>query len=160
MTMFKYLPIAGTLFLFACAAPQVEDRSRFNDTASLAAGTLPVDPLLWKALNTFTDTVLHTQATLYANDSAYRFARTSGGATYPAQAQLALVTWQQQDDPHWLGARTAGAIRSVDLITFDAHAAPQYAHYEGHPLKAAASIDPEDSAHLAWALKQPILAVP
>lgn len=160
MTAYKYLPIAGIFFLFSCAAPQMEDRSRFNDTASIAAGTaLPADPLLWKVLNTFTDTALHTQATLYANDSAYQFART-GGAAYPAQAQLALVTWQQQDDPHWLGARIAGAIRSVDFVTFNADATPQYTHYEGHPLKAAASLSSTDSAHVAWALKQPILAVP
>lgn len=161
MTLYKYLPVVFACFLVSCAGPQVQDRSRFNDTASLTtADALPVDPLQWKALNAFTDTVLHTQATLYGNDSAYQFARSTGGGNYPVGAQLALVTWAQQDDPHWLGARIAGQIKSVELITFENSATPHVVHYEGHPLKAAAGILSSDSTRAAWALRQPVLSVP
>lgn len=160
MTAYKYLPIAFVCFLVSCAGPQVEDRSRFNDTASITVNdAIPVDPLQWKALNSFTDTALHTQATLYANDSAYQSART-GGTAYPAGAQLVLVTWAQQDDPHWLGARIAGGIKSVELITFENSTTPHFSHYEGHPLKAATGMQSSDSARVAWALKQPVLSVP
>ncbi|HEY0274236.1 MAG TPA: hypothetical protein VGC22_13675 [Chitinophaga sp.] len=161
--VFKYPTAAGLLLAFffaACHAPGVHDASRFNDAASLAAGDkLPADPLQWRVLNVFTDTRTHTQATLYANDTAYTFARSQGGGAYPPHARLALVTWVQQDDPHWLGALMAGNLKSVELITFENGAPPAYARYEGRPLTAAGSTS-GDSARLAYVLQQPVLSFP
>jgi hypothetical protein len=38
------------------------------------------------------------------------------GTAYPQGSVLALVTWQQRDDPHWFGARIPDVPLSIEFV--------------------------------------------
>ncbi|MGA2728916.1 MAG: hypothetical protein ABSE96_13975 [Terracidiphilus sp.] len=53
-------------------------------------------------------------------------------AKYPAGAVLALVTWNQRDDPHWFGARIPATPFSVEFIQLAASPnATRYRRFAG-----------------------------
>ena len=72
----------------------------------------------------FVDPNRHTTATLYGNDVAIQAVRASANSpretierlAYPANSVLALVTWEQRDDPHWFGARIPNTPSSVEFV--------------------------------------------
>jgi hypothetical protein len=104
----------------------------FNDNAKLN-GALPYPVLQWRPLTSSVDRGSLTTATLFGNDAAVS-AAVSGQTSYPANAVLGLVTWQQRDDPHWFGARIPDAPKSVEFVEFGTGAVPVYRHFAGSPL--------------------------
>ena len=54
-------------------------------------------------------------STLYGNDLALKTA-ISGSTNYPPGENLTLVTWKQQDDDRWFGAKIPGDLLSVEVI--------------------------------------------
>ena len=56
-----------------------------------------------------------TMSTLYGNDLALKTA-ISGSTSYPPGENLTLVTWKQQDDDRWFGAKIPGELLSVEII--------------------------------------------
>jgi hypothetical protein len=56
-----------------------------------------------------------TMSTLYGNDLALKTA-ISGSTNYPPGENLTLVTWKQQDDDRWFGAKIPGDLLSVEVI--------------------------------------------
>lgn len=107
------------------------------------AATLP-DQLLrqihdWKVISTAIDSKHKTMSILYGNEVAARKAA-SGSASYPAGADLCLVTWKQQNDQHWFGGRIPGNTQSVEWLRFrDNEPQPAYERYEGSPLQKSTS---------------------
>jgi hypothetical protein len=91
-----------------------------NNRAAALPGTLPYQPLAWNAITMYVDPATHTTATLYGNDAAMQAVQPRDAAAaapaYSAGAVLALVTWQQRDDPHWFGARIPDAPQSVEFV--------------------------------------------
>ena len=114
----------------------------FNRTATLSPD-LPYQPLAWWVIASSVDKAAATMSTLYGNDIAVEHARMSPQGAYPAGAILSLVTWRQQDDAHWFGARIPGPAQSVEYVTAltPAGGQPSYAYdrYEGMPLKKVAA---------------------
>jgi hypothetical protein len=114
-----------------------------NQPASLT-GQLPGNPLQWKVITSLTDNRASTMSTLYGNDFAVRFAR-SGGRDYPPGSVLSLVTWTEQDDDRWFGARIPGQVKSVEFVTVSAgpnnQSSYSYEKYEGLPLTRASAAD-------------------
>jgi len=123
-------------------APEPTDL--FNRNAALPAD-LPYQPLQWRVITSFVDHAHGTMSTLYGNDLAVDHARTSPQTSYPPNAVLALVTWQQQEDRHWFGGRIPERVRSVEfvLVKVAADGVPSlsYTGYEGSPLKKSAGLD-------------------
>jgi len=73
----------------------------------------------------FVDPKDHTMATLFGNDEAMQAVK--GGRTkkgfvpaYPAGSVLALLTWNQREDPHWFGARVPDNPQSIEFVETDA----------------------------------------
>ncbi len=60
---------------------------------------LPFQPLSWRPVTMCADRTGRTMSVLYRQDSV-----------------LALVTWNQRDDPHWFGARIASGVVSVEFV--------------------------------------------
>lgn len=122
-----------------------------NSAAELK-GELPVNPLKWQVITSEFNPREHTMATLFGNDAAVTFARTHSEGAYPAGAEIALVTWTQQEDARWFGARIPAAPKSVELVTTAAgtEGKPQYVYsaYEGAPLKLARQADAARMAYL------------
>ena len=78
-------------------------------------------------------------STLFGNDIAIAYARTSPQHDYPTGAVLYLATWNQQEDPRWFGGNIPAAPKSVEVVTVgatpDHHPTYSYQQYEGSPLK-------------------------
>jgi len=117
-----HAPMRGNDFVFT--KPIESARGKDSDS-------LPFDPFQWKVISSSIDVQGGTMATLYGNDLAVDSARCGSQSKYPPGAILALVTWFQQDDSHWFGARIPGPIKSVEFVT----ASRSYQEFRGTPLK-------------------------
>ena len=124
-----------------------------NGAAALPAG-LPYPLLGWGAITMYVDPKTHAMAMLYGNDVGMqavqaRRAAQAGGPTdlqYLPGSVLALVIWEQRDDPHWFGARIPGLPRSVEFVQVPAtEKAGSYRRFAGaglaedHPASGVAA---------------------
>lgn len=127
------IAFAGLLALSACSQYQGPAGQR-NEAASLPPA-FEFDKLGLRVLSTFVNRRQATTATLYGND----LARQAGlaGTAQPGEV-LALVTWRQQADPNWFGARIPGALQTLELLRVDpggaGHAAATYQCFTGKDL--------------------------
>lgn len=68
-----------------------------------------------KVITSFINKKEKTMSTLYGNDLALKTA-ISGSTNFRPGENLTLVTWKQQDDDRWFGARIPGDLLSVEVI--------------------------------------------
>jgi hypothetical protein len=133
------------LFLLAimgCATACGGDASRttavFNQGAAVL-GEIPMNPLAWRVITSFIDPGSGTMSTLYGNDLAVEYARTHSQHDYPVGSVLSLVTWTENEDPRWYGAKIPSQVKSVEFVTAGKgeNGVPQYSDeiYAGSPLK-------------------------
>jgi mono/diheme cytochrome c family protein len=117
-------PVRGNDYVYTLPITQamVPGNEIVNNIAAALPANLPYHPPAWNAITMYVDSSSRTTATLYGNDAAIQavHARNSDAASiaakYPAGAVLALVTWNQRDDPHWFGARIPATPFSVEFI--------------------------------------------
>lgn len=107
------IALAGLLALSACSQPKVP-AGQLNQAASLPP-SVDFSKLGLRVLSSFVNRRQGTTATLYGNDLARQAALGGTGAAQPGEV-LALVTWRQQADPNWFGARIPGALQSLELL--------------------------------------------
>jgi hypothetical protein len=107
------IALAGLLALSACSQPKVP-AGQLNEAASLPP-SFDFDKLGLRVLASSVNRQQATMATLYGNDLARQAALGGTGTTQPGEV-LALLTWQQQADPNWFGARIPGALQSLELL--------------------------------------------
>jgi hypothetical protein len=116
--------------------------SSINQRAALT-GHLTWNPLQWDVITSTVDRQSSTMSILYGNDVAVRYARSSAEQHYPAGAVLSLVTWKEQEDLHWFGAKVPGQAKSVEFVSVSAgpenQTAYSYEDYEGSPLQKSSS---------------------
>jgi hypothetical protein len=153
-----------SLSFLGCAADEPKISAEFNQSAS-SAGQLPANPLQWKVISSSIDRVGSTMSTLYGNDVAVEYARTSSQHDYPVGAELSLVTWTQAEDSRWFGAKVPAQVKSVEFVTVES--APDgtrsfsYQEFTGLPLKMAStqqSLTPSDRT--AYLLSQRAAVMP
>ena len=131
MKAFAISSVIALALLFGCSGKQ--QAPTINHSATLI-GTLPYNPLGWKVVTSSLNQRSGTMSTLYGNDIAVKYARSHADSTYPSGAVLALVTWTEQDDPHWFGGRIPSAPQSVEFVIVPQGGGPDYQRYEGSPL--------------------------
>lgn len=68
-----------------------------------------------KVITSFVNKKQGTASTLYGNDLALKSA-IDGNETIAANEVFTLVTWKQQDDSHWFGAKIPSDVESVEVI--------------------------------------------
>lgn len=153
--------------LFDACSDQKENAAQlYNRTASLSkSDSLDFNPLLWKVINTMIDKSNNTMSTLYGNDIAVSYARSGAGITFPQGAALSLVTWKQQEDKHWFGAKIPQQIQSIELIKYVSSgnnmARPLYENYKGSPLHLSKGNNPtSDAERIAYISGQKVFVVP
>ncbi|HEY0297607.1 MAG TPA: cytochrome P460 family protein [Arachidicoccus sp.] len=138
----KYLHIITVIaiVMWSCSSSNLTPVDKlYNKIASVNThDSLPENPLNWKIITFMLDRKQGTTATLYGNDIAVDYARHRTVKNYPLGARLALVTWKQQEDSNWFGARIPANILSVEMVTFD-NSMPQYNLYQGQPLRLIAN---------------------
>jgi hypothetical protein len=103
------------------AAVSLREESLNNAAAALPPG-VPFNPLTWNAVTLFVDPATHTMSTLYSEKEI------AHGQPPTPGSRLALVTWQQRDDPHWFGGRIPDKPISVEVVTTGPH--PQYERFD------------------------------
>lgn len=107
------IALVGLLALSACNQPQVP-AGQLNEAASLPT-SFDFNKLGLRVLSSSVNHRQATMATLYGNDLARQAALGGTGAAQPGEV-LALVTWRQQADPNWFGARIPGKLQSLELL--------------------------------------------
>ena len=151
-------PLASLLALLwilaGCTGPNSRVATRLNDLAELSGEIgASSNPLSWKVITSGVNSKSSTMYTLYGNDIAVLYARTNAGRNYPDGALLALVTWRQQEDVRWFGARIPAQPASVELLNVsvrqDGHRSSAYRRYEGSPLREVASTESQTEARVA-----------
>lgn len=132
------------LGVLGCSGVNPRVATKVNREASLTGG-LPWNPLEGKVITSWIDSHNSTMATLFGNDVAVQYARSSAQQDYPAGSKLAVVTWGQQEDARWFGGRIPEAPKSVEFVTItldsSGHRALLYSYedYEGRPLQRISS---------------------
>jgi hypothetical protein len=134
-----YLVGLGILLgAIGCSDQNPRVATKLNQDAALA-GDLPSNPLQWRVITSAVNKQDSTMHTLFGNDVAVQYARTSSQHDYPAGSVLSLVTWKQQEDSRWFGGKIPAAPKSVEFVTVGITADHQpsysYQNYEGAPLK-------------------------
>jgi len=126
--------------------------------------TLPFDPLQWRVITASVDRQASSMSTLYGNDVAVDAARARLPGGYPAGSVLSLVTWHQQDDDHWFGAKIPAAPATVEFVMVGktgSELSYGYKLYEGTQLTET-TVKEGGSAHdrIAYILSQTAAAMP
>lgn len=155
---------ALSLSIFGCSNQNPSLVASQNKTATLI-GDLPFNPLQGKVITSWINKQDATMSTLYGNDLAVQYARTSDQHNYPAGSVLSVVTWKQQDDPRWFGAKIPANVKSVEYVTVKAasNQRPSYSYqsYEGAPLKRTSDQEsPTPGDRTTWLLSQRAAVMP
>jgi len=104
------------LLLVAIGCKQPNNHAgELNDAAGLPQA-LKFDQLGFKVITSMINKKNATMSTLYGNPGAldYSKAKTDSNAK---DMIFALVTWKQQDDERWFGAKIPGQFQSVEMVT-------------------------------------------
>jgi hypothetical protein len=132
------------------SGPAAETSNRL----AILTGEIDVNPLRWNVITCGADPREFTMSTLFGNDIAAQYARTHVEGSYPAGAVLALVTWHQQDDGNWFGAKMPSETKSMEVVTVGASGGGStysgYKRYEGSPLRAVTSPEVQAVERIAF----------
>src|SRR5665213_916037 len=128
----------GVLSVAGCSNSYAPVVAELNKSAVLLSN-LPSNPMQDKVITSWIDRNDSTMSTLYGNNIAVQYSRTSQQQDYPSGSTLSLVTWTQQEDPRWFGARIPAKVKSVEYVTVktgpDQRTSYTYESYAGTPLK-------------------------
>jgi hypothetical protein len=142
-----------SLSLFGCTEHNPRAATKINQEASLS-GDLSLNPLGGKVITSWIDSRNSTMSTLFGNDVATQYARTNSKHDYPSGSILSLVTWNQQEDDRWFGAKIPASVKSVEIVAVD-NGRYSYKKYEGRPLRQIlAQEDPTPNDRAAYLLSQ------
>ncbi len=163
MSVICLFVIATLLALAGCSGPNSRVETKLNANAALT-GEIPVDPLQWRVITSGVDPRSSTMFTLFGNDAAIQYSRTSTARNYPDGSVLALVTWQQQEDSRWFGGKIPSHAKSVEFvdvrISQDGNPSNVYRSYEGFPLKETTSLKSQTNEHAAYLLSMRAAVMP
>ena len=153
-----------TLAVCGCSRHHTNPSGLVNKEASLT-GTVPFQPLRWRMITSAINKRDSTMSTLYGNDLAANCARTNALCSYPSGSVLSLVTWSQQEDEHWFGAKIPAPVKSVEFIVVNSTAGSEpsysYEEYGGAPLvKLPPQADGAVKARLGYILSQRASVMP
>lgn len=138
----KVVSLIGALLLsgmLGCSQANPRVATTLNRNAALE-GNLPLNPLQGRVITSWINKSESTMSTLYGNDVAVDYARTNSKQDYPGGSVISLVTWNQQEDDRWFGAKIPDTVKSVEyvFVKTDQEQKPSYTYqkYEGRPLRA------------------------
>lgn len=127
--------LAGIAFMLAACTNNANTVNLLNETATIPASYNFSQKGL-KVVASFINKKQHTMATLYGNELAQKTVQAGGSQI--AGEELTLVTWNQQDDVHWFGAKIPSALKSIEVVktgtSAQNSATVSYSCYEGQAL--------------------------
>ncbi len=135
--------VAASLLLLTACNNNTNTANLFNEKAAIPAWYKFSQKGL-KVIASFINKKQHTMSTLYGNEQALK--ATQSGSNKVSGEELTLVTWNQQDDDHWFGAKIPSDLKSIEVVkTIPAgqnSIAITYSCYEGKALTLST-----DTAH-------------
>lgn len=153
---------AALLFLAMGCSRTPANSELFNEGAALPASG-PLQALEWKVITSSIDAPHETLSTLFGNDAAVASARSGKHADYPAGSVLSFVTWSQQEDRHWFGAKIPKQVQSMEMVRVsegaDGKTSSSYERFEGQGLVKVAG-GTGDEARKAYVLSQRASVMP
>ena len=163
MTRFYYLIAPLLLVLVGCANRGSEEEAASNQRAMLN-GELETNPLEWGVITCGADPNESTMSTVFGNEIAVQYSRRYVEGNYPAGSILSLVTWSQQDDTRWFGAKMPSETKSVEFVTVSTSQNGQhsyeYQRYESSPLKRVELVESQARSRVAYILSQRAAVMP
>ncbi|WP_114939583.1 hypothetical protein [Mucilaginibacter endophyticus] len=112
MKVLYSLLAACTLMLAACSDNKPVEL--YNTKAALPSSPkYNLDGL--KVITSFVNKTKGTASTLYGNDLALK-AAIEGNKIIAGNEIFTLVTWKQQEDDHWFGAKIPSDVESVEVV--------------------------------------------
>lgn len=114
MKRISHIIILALPVLISCKTA-TEPEKLLNQKASLPE-SFKLSALHQKVITSFINNRNHTTSVLYGNNEAVRAVSSGIPNHLPGQA-FTLVTWQQQDDAHWFGARIPGDLISAETLS-------------------------------------------
>lgn len=129
------LLLVSAIFIWVGCKSSTNPDQLINQKASLPQ-TFKLSELHQKVIATFINNRNHTTCLLYGNNKAYMAASATRMIAMPGES-FTLVTWQQQNDEHWFGARIPGNLVSAETLTLiskDNAPAYQYQKFSGQDL--------------------------
>lgn len=100
-----------------CHSPLSKRDFVFTDPINHPDSPPETNPFDWRVIAVSVKSQDSTMSTLFGNDIAVMHARTNPTQPYPVGAMLSLVTWTQQEDPRWFGAKVTDRLKSVEFAT-------------------------------------------
>lgn len=134
-----------------CHAPLKDSDAVFTKPVRRSAG-LPegLDPLAGRVLGLGVNPERTTFSMLLGDHVAANHARTRSNEPYPPGSILLLATWSASDDGRWFGARTPGAVASIDVLKRNGESWLQEAYARGPAkLERLPSGDPTRAAEIS-----------
>jgi hypothetical protein len=132
-----YIFIAAVMISLSACNRNASSSELVNQKASLPA-SFNFDQLGLKVLTSSINKKDATTSTLYGNQLAFKSAL-SGSGEHQVGEVFALVTWKQQPDEHWFGAKIPGDLQSVEVVKAlgeNQHTVIRYKRFEGKQLTA------------------------
>lgn len=155
--------IATLLALAGCSGPNSRVETKLSANATLT-GDIPVDPLQWRVITSGVDPRSSPMFTLFGNEAAIQYSRTSTARNYPDGSVFALVTWQEQEDSRWFGGKIPAQVKSVEFVDVrtpqDGNPPNSYRGYEGFPLKETPSLKSQMDGRVAYVLSMRAAVMP
>jgi hypothetical protein len=114
MKKISHLLFPAIILLLSACTDNNNNIQLLNNKAALPA-SFDFSKLGLRVMTTLINRKQTTTATLYANDAAIKGA-VNGNKDIKDGEVFALVTWKQQPDAHWFGARIPADFQSVELL--------------------------------------------
>ncbi|WDF57266.1 hypothetical protein [Mucilaginibacter sp. KACC 22063] len=157
-SIFKIIVAAIAVFSSCKPAPNADEL--INQKASLP-DHFKLSELHQKVITSFINNRNHTTSILYGNEKALSSASSDKLNELPGES-FTLVTWKQQDDAHWFGARIPGDLISaerLDLTDSNSRISYNYQRFSGKDLVKLADTT-ENSERIKFILNQKASIIP
>lgn len=109
-----YLLLSGIVLMLSSCTNK-ESAIGLTNTMATVPASFEIEKNGLKVITSFLNKKLGTTATLYGNDLALSTAISGVQSFAPGQVWT-LVTWKQQDDPNWFGAKIPAKVQSVETV--------------------------------------------
>ncbi|RAJ33075.1 cytochrome P460 family protein [Pedobacter cryoconitis] len=108
------------LLLIAIGCKQNNNHAgELNEAANLPV-ELHFNQLGLKVITSMINKKEATMSTLYGNEAALKYTKSKEDSTTSGMV-FALVSWKQQDDERWFGAKIPGPFQRVEMVTTKAN---------------------------------------
>jgi hypothetical protein len=109
-----YILLAFAAVLLTACTSTTSNIALVNDAASLPS-SFNFGKMGFKVITSFINKKQGTMSTLYGNELALK-TTSAGTGTIIVGEVFALVTWKQQADDHWFGAKIPANLLSVEYV--------------------------------------------